>query len=385
MPDTATNGAAPIEGGFINPFDTTLVKETAPVDPKNNGQAVEPITPTKEPDEKAANPIVTPDPEEEVFDEVQYIKNTFGWENADAGKAELAELRKLKEQPITFANPESEKVFNYIKEGKKKEIREYLDREDRLSKAAELEAKSAITLHLQVTNPHYNAQDIEDVLEERYPTPLAPKLQEDETDASFEARTNEWKLAVDKINRRINRDSLAAKEELTKLHTELILPDINRVDPALAQTVAQKELAAQQARDRYLAHVESDYPTTAGFKATVKDKEVEIPVSYDLTDEEKTAYKEKLKSFDLHSYFGARWFEADGKPKVDKIVHDLYQLENEDKINQKFVNDAASKRMEQYLKDKKNIKLDGKGQEGTFVPSNKEATEKALGEWAFAQ
>jgi hypothetical protein len=50
---------------------------------------------------------------------------------------------------------------------------------------------------------------------------------------------------------------------------------------------------------------------------------------------------------------------------------------------QKFANDAGSKRMDAYLKGKKNIDLGGKGNEGTFQPNAKEATEKALGEWAF--
>lgn len=365
---------------FVNPFDTTLVKEPliVPTPADNIQQEATPPPP------KTEDTPPPPKEEDDIFDEVQYVKNTFGWDSVEAGKAEIARLKKLEEQPITFANADSETAFNYLKEGKLEDLHNLLDKKIRLSKADTLDAKNAISLHLRATKPHYTDQDIQDVLEETYPTPAQPKQEVDEEPVEFEARTKEWQAAVEKINRRINRDSLAAKEELKKLHSELVLPDIKRVDPKLAQDAAQKELEASQRRERYLQAVESDYSKVDGFKATYKDKEVEIPLSYDLTPEEKIAYKEKIKDINLQAYFGPRWFKEDGSPMVDRIMHDLYRLENEEKITQKLVNDAGSKRMDAYLKGKKNIDLDGKGQEGTFAPSNKEATEKALGEWAFS-
>lgn len=378
MSDAANNGAAPIPGDFVDPFNTNLVKEpVAPTAPQNNGQP-DPPPPVVDP------PPPPPPATAPVFDEAKYIKDTFGWENVEAGRAELTELRKLKDQPITFANPESERLFTSIKEGKKKEVYDILDKDIKLGKAAEMEAKGAISLHLQITHPHYTAQDIDDVLEERYPTPLKPKQNDGEEPAAFEARTAEWTAAVDKINRRITRDSLAAKDDLKKLQSELVLPDINRVDPQLAVAQAQQELDAQKSRDRYLTAIDADYTKITGFNATYKDKEVEIPLAFTITDEEKVVYRDKMKNIDLRTYFGPKWFNEDGSPKVDQIGYDLYWLENKDKIIQKLVNDAGSKRMDHYLKDKKNINLNGNRSEGTFVPGSKEATEKALGEWAFS-
>jgi hypothetical protein len=366
---------------FINPFDTTLVQEPLVVPAATVETVVIPPV-TKVEDTPA--PVIPPKEEDDIFDEVQYVKNTFGWDSVEAGKAEIARLKKLEEQPVTFANADSEAAFNYLKEGKLEDLHNLLDRKIRLSKADTLDAKNAIALHLRATKPHYTDQDIQDVLEETYPTPTQPKQGAEEDPAAFEDRTKEWQAAVEKINRRINRDSLAAKDELKKLHSELILPDINRVDPKLVQEATQKELEATQRRERYLQAVESDYIKVDGFKTTYKDKEVEIPLSYELTPEEKVAYKEKIKSIDLQAYFGPRWFKEDGSPMVDKIMHDIYRLENEEKITQKLVNDAGSKRMDAYLKGKKNIDLGGKGTEGTFTPDAKAATEKALGEWAFS-
>ena len=367
-------------GDFVNPFDTTLVKDTPPPTATDKQQDAPPPPPPKTEDTPPPPP---PKEEDDIFDEAQYIKNTFGWDNAETGKVELARLRALEKQPVTFANEESERAFNYLKGGKLEDLHGLLDKKIKLSKADTLEAKNAIALHLQATNPHYTDQDVQDVLEERYPQPRQPKQGAEEDPAEFEIRTAEWKAEVDKINRRINRDSLAAKEDLKKLHSELVLPDINRVDPKLAQQAAQKELEAQQSRERYLASLESEFTKAEGFKTTYKDKEVEIPLSYGITAEEKIAYKEKLKNIDLREYFGPRWFNEDGTPKVNTMIEDLYLLENKDKVVQKFANDAGSKRMDAYLKGKKNIDLGGKGTEGAFQPSNKEATEKALGEWAF--
>lgn len=382
MSDTVANAAAPIEGAFVNPFNTELVQE--PAKPVNGnepgGEAAKPNT-VSEPAKPAAE---APKEEEDIFDEAQYVKTNFGWDSADAGKEELQRLRDLEKKPVTFANADSEKAFNYLKEGKEVELRDLLDRKIKLSKSDALEAKNAISLHLQVTKPHYTTQDIEDVLEEMYPTPQKPVQGKEEEQDVYDARLTEYSQTLEKINRRISRDALQAKEDLKKLHSEFILPDIHPIDPNLIQGAAQKELEAKQNREKYLAAVESDFNKVSGFNATFKDKEVEIPLSYGLTDEEKAIYKEKLKTFDVYKYFGPRWFNEDDSPKIDKMMSDIYLLENPDKIMQKFVNDAGSKRMDHYLKDKKNIKIDGKQNEGTFQPSNEEAKQKALGEWAFA-
>lgn len=382
MPDTLVSpGAAPIEGDFINPFDTNLVKEPLIV-PAATTEPVVVVPPVKVED---TPPAPLPKEEDNIFDEAQYVKTTFGWDNVETGKAELERLRALEKQPITFANADSEKAFNYLKEGKEAELYSLLDKKMKLGKADTLEAKNAIALHLQMTNPHYTQQDVEDVLEERYPAPSQPKQGTDEEPAEFEARQNEWKAAMEKISRRINRDSLAAKEDLKKLHSELVLPDINRVDPKLTQDAAQKELDAQKSRERYLASLESDFVKADGFKTTYKDKEAEIQLSYGITPEEKIAYKEKLKNIDLREYFGPRWFNEDGTPRVNTMIEDLYLLENKDKVIQRFANDAGSKRMDHYLKQRKNISLDGKKPEGTFAPDLAKETEQRLGEWAFSK
>lgn len=378
MPDITTPGAAPIALDFLGdpfamtgPEPSTIPTETSTEPQENTGKPAE----------------TTPAPAEtdDIFDEAQYVKNTFGWDSPEVGKAELAELRRIKEEsakPITFANPDSEKAFNYIKEGKEEELYGHLGRKIKLSKAQELEAKNAISLHLQITNPNWTEQDVEDVLEERYPLPVQPKQEEGEDATAFDLRKAEWTAAVEKINRRISRDAISAKEDLKRLHSEIILPDIKR-EPPVDQQEIQKELEGQQARERYANAIESGYNKASGFKATVKDKEVEIGLAYDLTPEEKSVYKDKAKNLDLPTYFGTRWFNSDGTPKVEKIIHDLYRLENEEKIDQKFANDAASKRMEAYLKDKKKINL-GNQPEGTFKPNIAAETEKALGEWAFS-
>jgi len=375
MSDTATGGVAPIEGGFINPFDTTLVKEvTLPASASS-----EPAPPMVEPPATNTPPAPPAPPvvEDDIFDEVQYVKNTFGWDDVEKGKAELAELRRLKEQPITFANQESERLFNLIKEGKEAEVYGILDKKMKLSKADEMAAKDAISLHLQYSNPHYTAQDIEDVLEERYPKPPEPKAVEGEEPAEFEARKAEWNQTIEKINRRINRDALAAKDELKKLKSELVLPDINRVDPALQQQAAQKELEAQQARDKYLQSVESDFNKVTGFKATYKDKEVEIPITYSIADDEKPSLVQFVQDeilgehFNVNDFFGKRWFDEKGMP-TKTLYEDAYYFRNKDKVHQKFVNEAISKIQEHNFKAKSNINVNAQPQ-GTYNPQSQQS------------
>jgi hypothetical protein len=132
----------------------------------------------------------------------------------------------------------------------------------------------------------------------------------------------------------------------------------------------------QQARAIYERTLESQFQSFNGFNVSVKDAEVEIPITFNVGEDEKLAIKSDLSDFDSDSYFGDRWFNEDGTPKVQQIMADKYLLENRDKILQKVANEAASQRLLAHLKKTGNININQTMPQGVPTQSASSAFEE---------
>lgn len=327
-------------------------------------------------------------PETETFDEETYIKG-LGFETVESAKtanAELIELRKIKEQvqtpaEIQFANEQSKKFFEYAKEGKKAELRDYLIQEERLERMSAMDvtklehAAEVIKLNMQLKNKDLTGDEINFQFSEDFSIPEKPEQDEEESEEAFQKREDRWKKEVERVEKRMVIAAKQAKPELAKFQSELVLPDIQRVDPKAAEA-AQKELESIQAQvDQFLAKLGSDFKNFNGYNTTLKDAEVEIGIGYMIPNEEKVAVKARLETFATEGYskyFGDRWFDATGSPKIDQMMSDIYLLDNRDKIFQKLVNESASQRLAHQLKTKSNIQIDNVPR-GTFDPGDPKA------------
>jgi len=321
-------------------------------------------------------------PEENVFDEETYVKG-LGFESVESAKtayAELLELRKLKDQPapeFKAANEETQKFLDYVKEGKTPELTEFLIKRDRLERmsnadASKLEqAADIIKLNMRLKNEDLTPDEVDFQFSEDFQIPEKPEQDEDEDDSVFQKREDRWKKEVERVEKRMIIAAKQAKPELAKLKSELVIPDIQRVD-AKAQAAAQKELDDAKAEsEQFLKMLNSDFKNFNGYNATLKDEEVEIGIGYNIPDEEKAAVKTQLESFATEGYakyFGERWFDQAGAPKIDQIMSDIYLLNNRDKVFQKLVNDSASKRLEHQIKQRSNIQVNENVPRGTFQP-----------------
>jgi len=312
----------------------------------------------------------------ETFDEETYIKG-LGFESVESAMAantELAELRKLKETTqapaeIKFANEQSQLIFDYIKEGKKAELRSYLVQEERLermsaSDASKLDqAADIIKMNMHLKNKDLTQDDIDFQFSEDFSVPEKPEQEEEEADEIFQKREDRWKKDVERVEKRMVIAAKQAKPELAKYQSELVLPDIQRVDPE-AKAAAQKELERVEAdKAQYLTRLSGEFKNFTGFNALHKDKDVEYGVEYGITEEERTVVKAQLESFATEGYaqyFGNRWFEKDGTPKIAQMMEDIYLLNNREKVFQKLVSESAAKRLDNFIKLKSNIQVDGK-------------------------
>jgi len=322
--------------------------------------------------------------EDETFDEDTYLKTNFGWESQAAAKAEVERLRALEKTPreeIKFANDESKRIFDLIKGGKVKEVRDYLDRQDRLDRLTTYDLSKAdqaaeiLKSHLQFKNPDLTPREVDRIISRKFTFPAKPANNLDLTPEENQAAIQEWENKVREVEEDMIIEAKLVRPELAQFKSELALPDINYVDPTIAEA-QQKELQEWQAnRTNYLKALNDDLKNFTGFSVKYKDNDVEYAVPYGVTPEELTALKGELSDFNRDKFLDERWFDQDGKPKVAEIASDIYFLKNKDKILQKMVNESAAQLLVQVKKQRANITV-GTQPQGTFQPDNASEQEK---------
>src|SRR5574342_578962 len=348
----------------VNPFDSDSWKDTPVIQeaPEVKEETI-PATPPVE--TQPAAPETSSD--EEVIDSDIYLEQNFGWKNTSDGIKELTELRKLTQ----FSNEDSKKLYEAIAGGKEEEVYALQHKKRELSQLDQLKAEEVIRMNIRYNNPHYKSADVEDVFEDQYSKPAKPIQSEDEEDVDYSVRVQKWQQQVDKIDRKIERDAFAAKEHLAKYKNELVLPDIPKQEQ-VQNTGIDPEVLEQfkQYRESVLQKLPDSIKSFDGFNVTYKDKEVELPITYAVADEEKSSIVQFVKDeilgehFNVNDFFGKRWFDENGMP-TKTLYEDAYYFRNKDKVHQKFVNEAISKIQEYNLRVKSNINVTAQSQ-GTF-------------------
>ena len=385
MPDNTP--AAPIElaEGF-NPFSD----DNAPqVQPKIEEA---PIL-TNEPAQEAAPPQQEETKVEEhsstqSFDPNQFVKERFGYESVEEAEQEF---KKLKEKPADFEFKDniSKTLFDAIKEGKADDVYEVLNQQKKLERLTKGEldinlAGEIVKASIRNKNADLTDDDVELLYYDKFYVPEKPVQGFEESDEDFSAKTQQWEATADYVQRKLIIEAKLIRPELEKLKSEIRLPDIYNEAGKEAESQAEFEMM-QQARSIYEKTLDSDFQSFNGFNVSVKDEDVEIPISFNVGEDERLAMKNDLADFDSDSYFESRWFTKDGKPNVQQIMADKYLLENREKIFSKIANEAASQRLLAHFKKNGNININQTPTpQGAKPELNSTAAEmERLANWAF--
>lgn len=382
MPEN--NPAAPIElaVGF-NPFGDDNAPqvqnkiEEAPI--LNNEPQSAPL-PQEE--TKVEEPSSAP----QAFDSNQFLKERFGFESVEQAEEEFKRFREPKEE-FKFQDDMSKTLFDAIKEGKTDDIYEILNQQKKLDKLILNELTPDLAVDIIKTNIQNKYKDLTSdevdlLFYDQYFVPSKPEQAYDESDEDYATKVKTWQSQLDYLDKKMMIEAKVIRPELTKLKSELKLPDIYGEAQQEAESREEVE-KMQQARSIYEKTLDSDFQSFSGFTVSVKDEDVEIPISFNVAEEERLAMKNTLADFDSDSYFGERWFAEDGKPKVQQMMADKYLLENYNKILQKVANEAASQRMLAHLKKTGNININQPTPQGTPTPSAN-AERDRLAAWAFS-
>lgn len=332
----------------------------------------------------------TPPPAPEPKPEISYLKEKFGWDSEEVALKEVQELRE-KAKPFEYKNEKSKRVAEYINEGKTEELYQFLDYEKRVAKLSTVDlnvdkSAAAELVKFGIRNDNKESKLSEDEVEflfnEKYATPSKPVQGEMEEDADYAQKVAAWETQVANAEKRLLIEAKINQPKLAQLKSELVLPEIKREAPL--NQPSQEDLAkAENFKKAYLQSVDSSVNNLNSLSWKVIDKDVEIPLQYDLSAKEKAEVSQRMKDFSENGYNATAiladlWATPEGTINTDAMSKDLTYLLFKDTINQKLINDAAAKRLDIFITNKRNPNVNVTNTNGTFQPKAPQTKEEAI-------
>lgn len=337
---------------------------------------------------------------EEILDPKEWLKREFEVGDPQFIKQQLAELKALKEQASTpqeikYANELSEKIHRALIEGKEEEVYNHLHEKRRLDKltAAEVskQAEEIIKYGMYQKNRNLSTDDIDFLYNKKYSFPAKPAKDLADADEDYAQKVGEWESKVNEIKREIEIEAKMILPELQKMKSELVFPDIKPKSDSTQQQPSQEDIdKANKFKESFLAETDRSVKEFPGFSTTVEEKDFKLAVNYGLSNEQKTFIDSKMKefaesNFNANALFAQDWVNKDGTINVSKMTKDLSLIYFGEDMSKKHASEGANQRLEQYLKEKKNLNLNG-GQAGNgqFTPNESKNQSEKLQEkfWA---
>lgn len=329
-----------------------------------------------------------------AFDTNAFIKEKFGFDSLEEAETSIKTLREKAEKPFEFKDDNSRRIFDAIQEGKIDDVYNVLNQQKKIEKLitgdvnAEIAAE-IIRTDLENKYKDLTSEEVNMLFYERYNFPRKPEQELSDTDDEYETKVLDWKSQVEFMEKRMVIDAKVIRPDLAKLKADFVLPDVyNRAaQEQAAQEAALKEqeklTKSQAARLEYEKALDLQYNSFEGFNVTVKDEEVEIPVSFTVSQDERTQIKQELSDFDGVAYLENRWFDKEGKPNVTQAMSDKYILENFGKILQKVANESAAQMKLQLIKKQGNITVGSQVTPQGSQKANTQEVNDMLANWAF--
>lgn len=295
------------------------------------------------------------------------LKDKLGFEDWDSAKAAIDELKQKAETPaeIKFANEQSELIVKALAEGNTDPLYDFLATQKRLSEVDAMTPDAVLKLHIQQTYKHYKEADVLDVFEEKYSYPEKPVQGDMEEEDVFNLRLSKWEESKQKVDRRKERDSLTAKEELLKLKSELVIPNINKptVTDEAYEKYKQEEIAISQMRE--LDKKEYAKLSTKDVKMLFKFNDEASKLAFDIEYEpEKEGFDKAISDASDLTQFFDNYYDKDGNPNRKELAKAVYIARNIDKIVSEAMVEAVNQTRLDMLRKQKNI---GDGTQRNYV------------------
>ena len=275
--------------------------------------------------------------------------------------------QELEAVSYEWNNDVAKNIYDGLVSGNVSEIADILYEQKVLSELDTMSESDVLKLKLAYDYPDLTPQEIEEEFASKYSADkdFDQSLMSEE---EITAKNKQIEKQEKAIARELKKDVRDAKDYLQTLKQDINFPDIlshlqQKQAPVNTDDIVNQYLESQeqenakvyqQAREVFEKSIEDGLKGFEGFNVSYKDEEVQFDGKYALSPEEKAQLQSDLKTFDLESFYGPRYYK-DGKYDSKQLAEDVYFLQNRDKIVNSMVTQAVSKAKSDLLKGMKNI------------------------------
>lgn len=273
-------------------------------------------------------------PEQELVNEVV---NKSDYEKVIAEKAELES--KLTSMSQSELDENSKVIYDYIREGKLKELNDFLSvqTQDYSSKAQD----QLVAEYLKAQNPEWTTEDIEDEMSSTYGLGLDEELLTDQEKRAY--------------GRKLKADAKEALQFFESKKSEIKLPDLN---PKSNEPVIDQEALQAQADEAYKAWESSVSESMKDFNkisiALRENEQFDFAVGEDVSNP--LIEDMKMLGKDVSVFFKP-YISEDGKVNARKLAEDMAFLRNKEAIVRSAVTQQVAKAQDDWLKGIKNTQM----------------------------
>lgn len=313
---------ASTDTSFLNEFNESAENVSQGT---SEGTEAQPVTETPQPaavsDQEIVNDVV----------------NKSDYEKVIAEKAELES--KLTSMSPADLDENSKVIYDYIREGKLKELNDFLSvqTQDYSSKPQD----QLIAEYLKAQNPEWTNEDIEDEMSSTYGLGLDEDLLTDQERRAY--------------SRKLKADAKEALQFFESKKSEIKLPDLNPKsnEPVIDQ--AELQAQAEEAYKQWESSVSESMKDFNKISIALKENEqFDFAVGEDVANP--LIEDMKMLGKDVSVFFKP-YISEDGKVNARKLAEDMAFLRNKEAIVRSAVTQQVAKAQEDWLKGIKNTQM----------------------------
>ena len=300
----------------------------------------EPISaPSTETPPTAATEITPATPAEQVLDASDFLKTNFGWESIEAAKAELEKLRTTPTATaaeIAFANEESKKLHQLLKEGKTKEVRNYLEAQELMTGLDTMADEQKLKLYIKMQNPKFDSELVDDEYNSFY------KLDEDNyLDDPMKLRKERLRMEQRKEN-----DINKANEYFSTYKQKIELPDILPQQSVVNSDYEDYKASTAKSLEDYnnitVPGINSLKETDIQLKASINDANNQMQFDVSVVPEREDFEKARQNSLSVFDYLTKTCYDQSGKFLPDRLARMVLINDNFDKYARSIARQAVN-------------------------------------------
>lgn len=263
-----------------------------------------------------------------AFDEVAYLGENFGWKSKDEAKAEIEELRKLKQSatsPFEGLDENSKKIAFAIKENKIDDIYDYVSTQKLIRELDTKTPEEKLKAYLKLQNPLFNPDDVEWKYNKLY---SVDETQYKDSDGEvFDPQG--LRIAQIELQQKLQQDIEKANEYFST-KKDIKLPDFASSDTGYEDYKKMMSDAQEESKKTVEAYKKVT-PTDIKLTAKFNDEANKLGVDFDFVPDADSFNKAIALVTDTNKFY-ADYYGEDGSPKRNEFLQDIYFAKNKDRI-----------------------------------------------------